>query len=142
MTTLQLAFLNTNLSRETRRKAEKLMSSYKTLEAIIESKKLDIEPKLTANYQPSESQRGNQFYSETEKLALAEMEIEEYVITKRKLDLIYESLKPSQQNIWTMRYMLGMLDLEVYMDLDIPDRTYYRLKREMIAVVADAFGLI
>ncbi len=70
------------------------------------------------------------------------MDIEEYVITKRKLDLIYESLKPQQQSIWTQRYLLGRLDLEVYMDLDIPDRTYYRLKREMIAIVADAFGLI
>lgn len=139
---MQLAFLNTNLSREVKRKAEKLMSSYNNLEAIIESKKLDLEPKMTVNYQASESQRGNGFHSETERLALLECDIEEYLITKRKLNLIYDSLKPLQRQIWDNRYILGRLDLEVYMMLDIPDRTYYRLKREMIAVVADAFGLI
>ncbi|MBU5214373.1 ArpU family phage packaging/lysis transcriptional regulator [Heyndrickxia oleronia] len=139
---MQLAFLNTNLSKETKRKTEKIMSRYKNLEAIIESKKLDLQPKMTVNYQASESQRGNQFYSETEKLALLEMEIEDYVIIKRKLDLVYDSLKPVQQKIWDERYILGRFDSDVYLDLEIPDRTYYRLKKEMIATVADALGYI
>lgn len=139
---MQLAFLNTNLSREIKRKAEKLMSSYKNLEAVIESKKLDLEPKLTVNYQASETQRGNQFSSQTENLVMTQIDIEEYIITKRKLELIYDSLKPSQQRIWDERYVLGLLDIDIYLDMKIPDRTYYRLKREMIAIVADAFGLI
>lgn len=139
---MQLAFFKTNLDIDTRRKAEKLMSSYKNIEAIIESKKLDLEPRMTVNYQASESQRGNQFHSETERLALAEQEIEEYVITKRKLDLVYESLKDEQKEIWERRYIQGKYDTDVYSDLGINDRRYYRLKSEMIAIVADACGLI
>ena len=138
---MQLAFLDIRLSKEVKRKTEKLMSSYKNLEAIIESRKLDS-PKMTVNYQASETQRGNQFHSETESLAMNKIEIEEFIKTKRKLDLVYYSLKPVQQRIWDQKFLLGRYDVDVYMDLNIPDRTYYRLKREMIAVVAEAFGFI
>jgi ArpU family phage transcriptional regulator len=139
---MQLAFLDTRLTKEMKRKTEKLMSSYKNIEAIIESKKIDASAKMAVNYQVSESQRGNQFYSETEKLALNKIEMDEYTRTKRKLDLVYYSLKPVQQRIWDQKFLLGRYDGDVYTDLDIPDRTYYRLKREMIAVVAEAFGFI
>lgn len=139
---MQLAFFNTNLTRESRRKTEKLMSSFKNIEAIIESKKLDLEPKMTVNYQQSESQRGNQFHSETERLALINQEIEEYVLTKRKLSLVYESLKEEQKEIWDQRYIQGKYDTDVYSQMGINDRKYYRLKSEMIAIVADACGLI
>lgn len=138
---MQLSFLDTRLSKEARRKTEKLMSKYKNIEAIIESRKLDA-PKMVVNYQQSESQRGNQFHSETEKLAMNKMETDEFVITKRKLDLVYYSLKPIQQRIWEHRYLVGRYDVDVYTTLNIPHRTYYRLKMEMIAVVAEAFGLI
>ena len=139
---MQLAFLDTRMSKEVKRKTEKLMSSYKNIEAILESRKLDISPKMVVNYQASESQRGNQFHSETEKLALAKVDIDEYTRTKRKLDLVYYSLKPIQQSIWDQKFLMGRYDVDVYEDLGIPDRTYYRLKREMIAVVAEAFGYI
>ena len=138
---MQLALLDVKLTREVRRQAEKLMSRYRMYEAIIESRKMDLEPKVVVNYEGSESQRGNQFSSQTENLALTEIDIEEYTRTLKKLDLVYNSLKPKQQEIWQQRYILGRYDIEVYMDLNIPDRTYYRLKREMIAVVAEAFGL-
>jgi ArpU family phage transcriptional regulator len=138
----QLSFLNTTISKEVKRKAEKLMSRYKILDAIIESKKMDLEPRLTQNPEPSESQRGNQFYSSVENSAITEFEIEEYLRTKRKLHLVFESLKPLQQHIWEARYILGKRDVEVYNDLELTDKTYYRAKREMVAIVAEAFGLI
>jgi ArpU family phage transcriptional regulator len=139
---MQLTLLDVKLTKEVKRKAEKLMSRYRIYEAIIESKKMDLEPKLVASYQGSESQRGNQFYSEPEKIALTEIELDEYTRTLRKLDLVYNSLRPMQQQIWERRYLLDQLDIDVYSDLVIPDRTYYRLKREMIAVVAEAFGIV
>jgi ArpU family phage transcriptional regulator len=138
---MQLGLLEIKLTKEVRRRAEKLMSRYKMFDAIIKSRKMDLEPKMVVNYQASESQRGNQFHSETESLALTEIEIEEYERTLKKLDLVYESLKPKQKEIWQRRYMLGCFDVDVYTELNIPDRTYYRLKKEMIAVVAEAFGL-
>lgn len=139
---MQLTLLDVKLTKEVKRKAEKLMSRYKMYEAIIESKKMDLEPKLVVNYQVSESQRGNQFYSEPEKLALTEIELDEYTRTLRKLDLVYNSFRPIQQQIWEHKYLLDRFDVDVYTDLNIRDRTYYRLKREMIAVVAEAFGIV
>jgi ArpU family phage transcriptional regulator len=136
----QLSFLNTSISKEAKRQAEKLMSRYKIFDALIESRKLDLEPRLTQNPEPSEIQRGNQFYSSVENTAMAEFEIEEYVRTKRKLSLIYDSLKPEQQQIWDHRYIIGRYDMDVYLDLEIRRRTYYRLKREMVAIVAESFG--
>lgn len=138
----QLSFLNTSISKDVKRKAEKLMSRYKILDAIIESKKMDLEPRMTQNPEPSEIQRGNQFYSSVENSAITEFEIEEYLRTKRKLHLVFESLKPIQQHIWEDRYILGKRDVEVYNDLELTDKTYYRAKREMVAIVAEAFGLI
>ena len=139
---MQLALLDIILTKEAKRQAEKLMGRYKMYEAIVKSREIEtVEPKLTVNYAPSESQRGNQFYSETEKIALTNVEIDDYTKTLMKLDFIYESLKPKQKEIWQYRYILGWYDTEVYTALDIPDRTYYRLKREMIAVVAEAFNL-
>lgn len=138
---MRLTLLDVKLTKEVKRQAEKLMSRYKMYEAIIESKMLDLEPKLTASYTGTEIQRGNQFYSEPEKLALTEIELDEYTRTVRKLDLVYNSLRPIQQRIWDFRYLLDRQDIDVYSDLNIPDRTYYRMKREMIAVVAEAFGI-
>lgn len=136
----QLSFLNTSISKESKRQAEKLMSRYRILDAIIESKKLDLEPNITQNYQVSEAQRGNQFNSATENAVLANAEIKEYERTKSKLDLVYASLKPIQQRVWEERYILGRRDVDVYEDLNLTTKMYYREKREMIAIVVEAFG--
>ncbi|TYR75571.1 hypothetical protein FZC79_10410 [Rossellomorea vietnamensis] len=137
----QLQFLNTDLSKDVKRKTQKLMSNYRTLESIIESRRMKSQT-MTVNYDASESQRGNQFHSQTEELAMNAIQLEEYILTKKKLDIIFDSLKPDQQKIWEQRYMLGMPDADVYYGCNIPHRTYYRLKREMIAIVADGMGFI
>lgn len=138
----QLSFMNICISKEAKRQAEKLMARYKVLDAIIESKKLDLEPSVTQNYQISESQRVENVSKPTESLVLQELEIEEYVKTKRKLTLVYNSLKPTQQDIWEMSYLMGHTDTFIYNELEISDRTYYRLKKEMVAIVAEAFGFV
>lgn len=137
----QLSFMHLHVSKESKRKAEKLMARYKVLDAIIESKQMDLEPSVTQNYNVSESQRVDSVSSPTEQLAAAHIELAEYTRMKRKLELVYDSLKPIQQRIWEQRYMMGCNDSEVYNDLNMNDRTYYRLKREMILIVAEAFGL-
>jgi len=138
----QLAFLDIHLDKRVRRKAEKLMSSYTFIDAIIQSQKLDLpEQSMIVNYHPSEIQRGNQFHSETERVALLMLKISEHIKTKEKLDNIYKSLKPIQRRIWDLRYIEGKTDVDVYNEFYISDRTYYRVKREMIAVIAEAFRL-
>lgn len=137
----QLSFMDIELDRETKRKAERLLSSYRNLDAIIHSQELEIPQKMTVNYEPSESQRGNGFNSETENSVLLMEKVDEHKKTKQKLESIYASLKPAQQKIWDMRYCDGRYDIYVYNELNLTDRMYYRLKREMIAIVAEAFCL-
>ncbi|MCR6096870.1 hypothetical protein HXA31_20505 [Salipaludibacillus agaradhaerens] len=137
----QLAFMDIELDKETRRKAEKLLSSYRNLDAIIKTQELEIAPKMTINYEPSESQRGNQFYSDTEQVVMLRERVDFNKLTKEKLHRIYNSLKPIQRQIWDLRYCDGMTDSYVYNELELTDRAYYRLKREMIAIVAEAFCL-
>lgn len=139
---MQLAFFDTNVPKKAKRQAERYMRMYHKIDAVIESKKLELEPSMTTNYAPSESQRGNQFHSETERIAYLRMTIEDYDRKKRKLDLIRKSLHPKQLIIWEERYVMEKYDTDIYLDNRIPKRTYYRLKSEMIAIVADAFGLI
>lgn len=139
---MQLAFFDTNVNKKVKRQTERYMSNYRMIEAIVESKKLELETTMTTNYAPSESQRGNQFHSETERIAYVRLEIEEYERVKKKLDIVYKALHPKQRHIWEERYILGRNDIDVYSETLMPDRTYYRLKREMIAKVADALGLI
>ncbi|MED3974588.1 hypothetical protein P4639_14440 [Priestia megaterium] len=139
---MQLAFFDTNVPRKAKRQAERYMRGFNNLEAVIESKKLELEPTMTTNYAPSESQRGNQFHSETERITYVRMTIQDYERQKKKLDLIRKSLHPTQLVIWDERYIMERSDTDIYLDNNIPKRTYYRLKGELIAIVADAFGLI
>jgi ArpU family phage transcriptional regulator len=138
---LQLAFFDTNVPRKEKRKTEKYMSNYRMLNAIIEAKKLDLSPSMTQNPSPSETQRSNQFNSETENLALLRQEIEQYERVLNKLDRVYNTLLPDHREIWEERYVLGRRDTDVYLDMGISGSAYYRLKRQLISRVADALGL-
>jgi len=139
---MQLAFFDTNVPKKAKRQAERYMSNYRMIEAIIESKRLELETTMTTNYAPSETQRGNQFHSETERIAYVRLEIEEYNRVKKQLDIVYKALHPKQREIWEERYIAGRSDISIYTEMFIPDRSYYRLKRDMVAKVADALGLI
>lgn len=139
----QISFLDIKLDREIRRKVERMLSSYRSLDALIESLEMELpETTMTVNYQASESQRGNQFHSETEKIAMARIKVDEHKKTKAKLQRIYESLRPVQQLIWDKRYSDSKYDDLIYQELKISQRNYYRLKSELIAIVAESFCLI
>lgn len=138
---IQLAFFDTNVPRKAKRKTERYLSNYYMLESIIEAKKLDLEPSLTQNPEPSEIQRGNQFNSETENLAELRIEIEQYEKVLRKLKGIYVTLSPDQRAIWEYRYIKGETDVGTYLEMGISESSYYRLKKQLIARVADALGL-
>lgn len=134
--------METHLDKKVRRQAEKLMGSYRNLEAIIEAQKLEIPQKLTASYSDNESQRDNQFYSDTESaVEYLQEKVDKHIRTKNKLDRLYGSMKPDQQRIWDLRYCDGRTDVYVYNELNMTDRHYYRLKRDMISIVAEAFFL-
>ena len=85
---------------------------------------------------------GNQFHSDTEKLALARMDLEELEHELRKLNFIYVSLTPQQKVIWEERYLMGKSDVQVFINMNISESTYYRLKRRVVEHVVNHFGLM
>jgi cellobiose phosphorylase len=104
----QLSFIDATLSKDTRRKVERLLSSYRNIDAIIKRMEEDLpETKLTPNYQASESQRTNQFNSTVENIVMVRDKLEQKKVIKNKLDRVYDSLRPVQKTIWEQRYMLG-----------------------------------
>jgi ArpU family phage transcriptional regulator len=139
----QLAFIDRHLSGQSSKKVEKLLSSYRNMEAIIESMEKDIpEQKTTVSYQLRESQNTSQPTSQVENIVLIKLRINEKKIIKAKLDRIYESLRPRQQDIWEKRYILGYYDDDVIDDIGISRRQYYREKDNLKRVVAEAFYLL
>ena len=139
----QLSFVDIDIDKKTRQKTEKILSSYRNLEAIIESMEKDLpEQSVTVNYQVSESQRSNQFNSKVENVVMIRDKVHQKRIMKAKLDRIYKSLREVQQEIWQYRFMEGMFDDLVIAEIDISRRQYYREKSALIKVVAESFYFI
>ena len=89
--------LETELNKQSRKKAEKLLRSYRNMDAIIESMEKDIPgTKMTVNYEASESQRSNQFSSQVENIVMIRDTLYQKKITKSKLDILYKSMREVQ----------------------------------------------
>lgn len=140
---MQLGFVEQTLTKETRRKVERLLSSYRSMGAIIAAMESDIpEQRMTQNYNISESQRTESISSQVESIILAKEKIDQKKKTKEKLDRVYKSLRPIQQEIWEQRYVHGRYDDIVIMELDVSRRKYYREKTAMIIAIAEVFFLL
>ncbi len=137
-----LTYLEKNLTKKERRKVIRYMSQYRNLDAIIESKRMDLEPNITASYEDKPSQSTNQFHSTVENHTIKKEEIDELVRVKKKLDLAYNSIKPIQKTIWIERFVEGRNDTDVYYGNNINRKTYYQEKGELINVVSECLGTI
>ena len=58
-----LSYLEQELNKKERRKVIKYMSQYRNLDAIIETKKMDLHPSLTASYDDMPKQSTRSFHS-------------------------------------------------------------------------------
>ena len=135
--------LETELTKQARKKAEKLLRSYRNMDAIIESMEKDLPgTKMTVNYEASESQRSNQFSSQVENIVMIRDTLYQKKITKAKLDILYKSMREVQQKIWVYAYVDGIFDDLAIGEINISRRQYYREKSALIKVVAEAFYLI
>src|SRR5690625_5900629 len=106
------------------------MSQYKNIEAIIQSRKLDLMPSRTSSIKESPVKESNKFRSEAETYAIESIAIDEYEAIKRLLDIAYESVKPIQKKIWDEHFIDGRKDTDVYYGNDISKRTYYKEKED------------
>jgi len=133
----------TELTKQDRKKAEKLLRSYRNMDAIIESMEKDLpETKMTVNYEASESQRSNQFSSQVENIVMIRDTLYQKKITKAKLDILYKSMREVQQKIWVYAYVDGAYDDLAIGEIGVSRNRYYREKSSLIKTVAEAFYLI
>lgn len=138
-----LAYLKREINSKERRSVIRYMTQYRTLDAIIESKRMDLFPSHTANWDEKPSQGVRVFSSEAEDYTISSVEIDEYVLVKKKLDLAYGSVKPAQKMIWDENFVEGRSDPDIYNDHKnkITRKVYYREKSELIQVVAECLSI-
>ena len=136
-----LTYLKREISSKERRSVVRYMEQYRNIEAIIESKEMELLPSPTVTYEERPSQSTNAFYSEPENYTMKSVEIDEYRNVKKLLDLAYESVKPVQRQIWDECFIEGRRDTDIYYGVGITKRTYYREKDELIRVVAECIRL-
>ena len=136
-----LSYLDKQLSNKERKSVIRYMTQYRNLNAIIESKSMNLYKSHTVTYEEKTSQSTRQFKSEAEDYTIKNDEINEYRDIKKRLDLAYHSIKPQQQLIWNERVIEGRTDADIHYGHNIPKRTYYREKNELIAVVAECLEI-
>jgi hypothetical protein len=137
----QLTFIEKKLDKKAKREAARILRSYGNLEAIIKSMSVEM-PKMTVNYEPSEIQRGNQFYSSTENVVMKKVELEIKIKQKEKLDIIYDSLTDDKKDIWQYRFIEGCSDEYTMVKMNISNRNkYFGEKYELMGMIADVFYL-
>jgi hypothetical protein len=129
-----------------RRKAEKIISSYKKVCALIQTLQMELpEVKLTPTYELKEGSC-NGVSNTIESMYLKQESIREEVakneMIRQKLDIIHDSLNDIQKKIWDERYLHGRFDDAVIDTIRIRRTNYYNEKNEMIILVAKAFQLM
>jgi ArpU family phage transcriptional regulator len=139
---MQLSFIEKKLDKKAKREVTKILRSYGNLEALIKSMSVDI-PKTTPNYDISEAQRGNQFYSSTEEAVFKRWQLEIKIKQKEKLDIIYDSINHEKKDIWNYRFIDGYTDEQtmIHMNLTSNRNKYFGEKYELMGMIADSFYL-
>ncbi|MGA4710050.1 ArpU family phage packaging/lysis transcriptional regulator [Bacillus safensis] len=115
---------------KTRFKMEKMMGKYKMLRLQTPE---DFLPKITTTYTITPPSFSNQFHSSTEEAALKKMdwEIEREKYMKR-IERGINRLTQKERRILVMLYMQDeeMFDYEIYAEMGLSQRNYYRVKNK------------
>lgn len=115
---------------KTRFKMEKMMGKYKMLRLQTPE---DFLPKITTTYTITPPSFSNQFHSTTEEAALKKMdwEIEREKYMKR-IERGINRLTQKERRILVMLYMQDeeMYDYEIYAEMGLSQRNYYRVKNK------------
>lgn len=136
-----LDYLDRNLTKKERREVAKIMSQYNNMAAIIESKRMELIPSKVATIKHDAVQESNTNRSEADKYLDQSLKIDDMVLTKRKLDYVYNRAKPLHKLIWDEHFIDGRMDADIYYGNDITKRTYYREKNELMQVVAECLSI-
>jgi hypothetical protein len=142
----QLVYEEFKLTSVIRRKAEKIISSYRKVNALIQTLQMELpEVKLTPTYELKEGSSAgvsNTIESMYLKQEYIREEVAKNEVIKAKLDIIYNSLNDIQKTIWDEKYLNGRFDDAILDTLRIRRANYFNEKNEMIMLVAKAFCLM
>jgi hypothetical protein len=142
----QLVYEEFKLTPLIRRKAEKIISSYRKVNALIQTLQMELpEVKLTPTYELKEGSStgvSNTIESMYLKQEYIREEVAKNEVIKAKLDIIYNSLNDIQKTIWDEKYLNGRFDDAILDTLRIRRANYFNEKNEMIMLVAKAFCLM
>ncbi|WP_342467507.1 ArpU family phage packaging/lysis transcriptional regulator [Bacillus sp. FSL W8-0629] len=115
---------------KTRAKMERMLEKYKMLRLQTPE---DFLPKITTTYTITPPSFSNQFHSTTEEAALKKMdwEIEREQFMKR-IQRAINRLTQKERRILVMLYMQDeeMYDYEIYAEMGLSQRNYYRVKNK------------
>ena len=136
-----LSYLNRTLSKEEKKEVIKYMKQYNNISAIIEAKKLDSMPSITSSIKDVHVQESNAGGDRMDKYLDKMQEIDELLEVKKKLDVIYDKIKPIQKLIWDDNIINNFMDADLYYGHDITKRTYYREKNELLILVAECLEI-
>ncbi|WLR41679.1 ArpU family phage packaging/lysis transcriptional regulator [Bacillus carboniphilus] len=135
MGTLLVEDLKINV-KQTKKATESILEKYKI---YMLSEPEERQPKITASYSLLPPTKTNQFYSSTEDIAIKNIDF-----MRRKQKLIenvqkaINRLDEFERAIVVKRYLSGddVYDYEVYNELGLSERKYYRMKAKMFYKLA------
>lgn len=138
-----LDYLNRQLTKKERREVARCMSQYNNLDAIIESKRMNLMPSKTSTIKENPVQESNKTVHEADLYLNKSLEIDELTLTKRRMDMAYKRVKPLHKLIWDEHFINDRADYEIYYDPQngISKRNYYREKEELMVVVAECLKI-
>jgi ArpU family phage transcriptional regulator len=138
----QLEFFLAEIDREkTKAAVESALEKY---QYFLLSEPLEMAPKITASYSIMPPAFTNQFHSSTEEMAIRKVDFDDqrrkYI---KRVASAVNRLGHMERAVLTQRYMTGedVYDYEVYNELGMSERKYYRLKSRAFYKLAFALHL-
>lgn len=138
-----LDYLERNLTKSERRTVARYMSQYNNMDAIIQSRKSELFPSKTSTLKEDVVQESNNNNSDSDVYLKNKLYVDDMLINKTRLDLVYNNAKPLHKLIWDEHFINGRADFEIYYDWDndMTKRSYYREKNELMQVVAECLKI-
>lgn len=138
-----LDYLSKQLTKGQRRQVAKYMTQYRNMDAIIRSKQLNLVPSKTSTIKEDAVQETNVNLSEADKYLEKSMIVDDMAMTKYRLDIVYDRIKPLHKMIWDEHFINQVPDFAIYYEHEngLTKRSYYREKNELMAVVAEALKI-
>lgn len=112
-----LDYLERTLSKKDRRRVGEYMAQYNNMDAVIESKRIELMPSKVSAVKENPVQESGTNDSEADKYLRKSMVINQMIIDKKRLDIVYNRAKPLHKLIWDEHFVDGRMDADIYYEV-------------------------